>query len=300
MKCLVTGGAGFIGSNLVDALIERGDEVRVIDNLSNGKKENVNPKAKFIVEDICNLEKIAPHFKGIDVVFHLAALPRVQFSIDYPRETNAVNVNGTLNVLIASRDAGTKRVVYSASSSAYGNNPNLPLKEEMRPVPMSSYGLQKFVGEEYARIFPIFYKLETVSLRYFNVYGPRMSAEGAYPTVIAVFLKQKSERKALTITGDGTQTRDYTHVRDVCRANILAATSPQVGKGEVMNIGAGRNFSVNQIAEMIGGSAVHIDPRIEPHDTLADNSLAKKLIGWKPQVSMEEGIAELKKIYGVD
>jgi UDP-glucose 4-epimerase len=300
MKCLVTGGAGFIGSNLVDALIERGDEVRVIDNLVSGKKENVNPKAELIVEDICKLERIAPHFRGVEVVFHLAALPRVQFSIDYPRETNAVNVDGTLNVLIASRDAGAKRMVYSASSSVYGNNPNLPLKEEMRPVPMSPYGLQKLVGEEYARIFPIFSKLETVSLRYFNVYGPRMSAEGAYPTVIAVFLNQKSKKKPLTITGDGTQTRDFTHVRDVARANILAAASPSVGKGEVMNIGAGRNFSVNQIAEMIGGSVRHIDPRIEPHDTLADNSLAKKLIGWEPRVSMEEGIAELKKIYKVN
>jgi len=299
MNYLVTGGAGFIGSNLVDALIERGDKVRVIDNFSNGKKENVNPKAELIIEDICNLEKIQPHFKGVDVVFHLAALPRVQFSIDYPKETNEVNVGGTLNVLLAARGAGVKRVVYSASSSAYGNNSNLPLKEEMKPVPMSPYGLQKFVSEEYARIFPIFYKLETVSLRYFNVYGPRMSAEGAYPTVIAVFLRQKSEGKPLTITGDGTQTRDYTHVRDVCRANILAATSPNVGCGEVMNIGAGNNFSVNQIAEMIGGPVKHIEPRIEPHDTLADNSLAKKLIGWEPKVSIEEGIDELKKIYGV-
>lgn len=299
MHCLVTGGAGFIGSNLVDALVGRGDRVRVIDNLSNGKKENVNPKAELIVEDICNFKKIAPYFKNIDVVFHLAALPRVQFSIKYPKETNDTNINGTLNVLLAARDAGVKRVVYSSSSSVYGDNLNLPLKEEYKPTPMSPYGLQKLVGEEYNRIFPIFYNLETVSLRYFNVYGPRMNEEGAYTTVIAIFLRQKKNGEPFTITGDGTQTRDFTHVRDVVRANILAATSDKVGKGEVINIGAGRNFSVNQIAEMIGGPTVHIEPRIEPHDTLADNSLAKKLLGWEPREKIEEGIAELKQMYGV-
>lgn len=299
MKCLVTGGAGFIGSNLVDVLIARGDEVRVIDNLANGKKENVNPKAKLIVEDICNLEKISPHFKGIDVVFHLAALPRVQFSVKYPRETNETNVTGTLNILLASRDADVKRVVFSSSSSVYGDSDVLPLREDLKPKPMSPYGLHKLVGEEYARIFPIFYSLETVSLRYFNVYGPRMNEEGVYTTVIAIFLRQKKNGESLTIIGDGTQTRDFTHVRDVCRANILAATSLNVGKGEVVNIGAGRNFSVNQIAEMVGGPTVHIEPCIEPHDTLADNSLAKKLIGWEPKEQMEEGIEELKQMYGV-
>ncbi len=300
MKCLVTGGAGFIGSNLVDALIERGDDVCVIDNLANGKKENVNPKAELIVEDICDFEKILPYFKNIDVVYHLAALPRVQYSVAYPEETNEVNISGTLNVLLAAKTAGVKRVVYSSSSSAYGDNPLSPLKEDMKTCPMSPYGLQKLVGEEYTRIFPIFYNLETVSLRYFNVYGPRMNEEGAYSTVVAKFLRQKKNNEPLTITGDGTQTRDYTHVRDVCRANILAATSPDVGKGEVMNIGAGRNFSVNRIAEMIGGPVEHIEPRIEPHDTLADNSLAKKLIGWEPQEKLEDGIGELKRIYGVN
>jgi nucleoside-diphosphate-sugar epimerase len=299
MKCLVTGGAGFIGSNLVDTLIERGDEVRVIDNLVNGKKENVNPKAELVVEDIRNLEKILPYFKDIDVVFHLAALPRVQYSVQYPRETNETNITGTLNVLLAAKESGVKRVVYSSSSSVYGNNPDLPLKEWMKPCPMSPYGLHKLVGEEYARIFSIFHNLETVSLRYFNVYGPRMNEEGAYTTAIAIFLRQKKNGEPLTITGDGTQTRDFTHVRDVCRANILAAESKNVGKGEVINIGAGRNFSINQIAELIGGHKINIPPRIEPHDTLADNSLAKKLLNWEPQIKMEEGIEELKRIYGV-
>jgi len=299
MKCLVTGGAGFIGSNLVDTLIERGDEVRVIDNLVNGKKENVNPKAELVVEDIRNLEKILPYFKDIDVVFHLAALPRVQYSVQYPRETNETNITGTLNVLLAAKESGVKRVVYSSSSSVYGNNPDLPLKEWMKPCPMSPYGLHKLVGEEYARIFSIFHNLETVSLRYFNVYGPRMNEEGAYTTAIAIFLRQKKNGEPLTITGDGTQTRDFTHVRDVCRANILAAESKNIGKGEVINIGAGRNFSINQIAELIGGHKINIPPRIEPHDTLADNSLAKKLLNWEPQIKMEEGIEELKRIYGV-
>jgi UDP-glucose 4-epimerase len=240
-----------------------------------------------------------PYFKDIDVVFHLAALPRVQYSVQYPRETNETNITGTLNVLLAAKESGVKRVVYSSSSSVYGNNPDLPLKEGMKPCPMSPYGLHKLVGEEYARIFSIFHNLETVSLRYFNVYGPRMNEEGAYTTAIAIFLRQKKNGEPLTITGDGTQTRDFTHVRDVCRANILAAESKNVGKGEVINIGAGRNFSINQIAELIGGHKINIPPRIEPHDTLADNSLAKKLLNWEPQIKMEEGIEELKRIYGV-
>lgn len=289
-KVLVTGGAGFIGSNLVDELINQGHEVIVLDNLSTGKKENINPKAKFVQADITDLEKIKPYFKGVDYVFHLAALPRVQWSIENPIESHNVNINGTLNVLLAARDAKVKRLVYSASSSAYGDTQVLPLKEDLLPMPMSPYGLHKYVGEHYVRLFSLLYGLETVSLRYFNVYGPKMAFEGAYVTVIAIFLQQKREGKKLTITGDGTQTRDFTYVSDVVAVNILAIQSNKVGKGEVINIGAGKNHSVNEVAEKIGGEVEFIAPRIEPHDTLANITKAKELLGWQPEVKLEQGI----------
>src|SRR3989344_1170867 len=290
MKALVTGGAGFIGSNLVDELIKQGNQVRVIDNLSTGKKENLNPRAEFVLADITNLEEIKPHFAGIDCVFHLAALPRVQWSIENPIESHNANINGTLNVFLAAKDAKVKRLVYSASSSAYGDVAVMPLKEDFLPAPMSPYGLHKYVGEHYARLFALLYGLETVSLRYFNVYGPRLAFAGAYVTVIAVFLRQKSEGKKMTIIGDGSQTRDFTFVGDVVRANILASQSDQVGHGEVINIGAGHNYSVNEIAAKIGGETEYIAARIEPHDTLADTSKAKELLGWEPQVNFDEGL----------
>jgi UDP-glucose 4-epimerase len=292
---VVTGGAGFIGSNLVDALIENGYEVHVIDNLSGGKMENVNPKAVFHKKDIRNLEDIKPIMAGATYVFHLAALPRVQYSIEHPTETNEVNVNGTLNVLIAAHEAKVKKVIYSASSSAYGDQPVMPLREEMPANPKSPYGLQKYIGELSCRLWSGVYGLPTVCLRYFNVYGPRFDADGAYALVIGKFLKQVSEGKPMTITGDGKQTRDFTHVSDVVMANILAALSPKVGEGDVFNIGAGQNQSINKIASLIGGPVEHIPARLEPHDTLADNSKARKILGWVPMVSIEKGIADLKK-----
>lgn len=299
VKAVVVGGAGFIGSNLTDALIDRGYEVVVIDNLAGGKKENVNEKAVFHKADIRNLEQIKPLFIGATYVFHLAALPRVQFSIEHPFEANDANVTGTLNVLIAASEAKVKRLVYSASSSAYGDQPILPLIETMPAMPKSPYGLQKYIGELYARLWYQIYGLETVSLRYFNVYGPRLNPDGAYALVVGKFLQQRSRGEAITITGDGTQTRDFTHVRDVVSANILAAESKNVGKGEVMNIGAGRNQSIKYVAETIGGPVEHVPARLEPHDTLADHSLAKKLIGWEPTVKFEDGIEELKKIWKI-
>ena len=298
-KVVVVGGAGFIGSHLTDALVEGGFEVHIIDNLSGGKNENINPKAVFHKADIRNLESIKPIIKGARFVFHCAALPRVQYSIEHPVETNEVNVGGTLNVLIAAREGKVKRVIYSASSSAYGDQKTLPLVETMMPSPKSPYGLHKYVGELYCKVWYAAYGLETISLRYFNVYGPRMNPDGAYALAIGKFLKQRKAGKPLTLWGDGTQTRDFTHVRDVVRANLLAMESKKVGKGEVLNIGAGHNFSVNQLAKLIGGPVVHEPPRIEPHDTLADNLFAKKLLGWKPEVTLEEGIAELKKEFGI-
>lgn len=287
---LVTGGAGFIGSHIVETLLKRGDKVRVLDNFATSKRDNVPAGAELFEASITDHKAIAPAFQNVDGVFHTAALPRVQFSIEHPRKSNDANINGTLNVILAARDAGVKRIVYSATSSAYGDQPVLPLQEDMRPAPKSPYGLQKYVGEEYLKLASMFWNVEAVSLRYFNVYGPRLSFEGAYVTAIAVFLKQRAEGKPLTITGDGTQTRDFTYIDDVVRANLLAMESSKVGKGEIINIGAGRNKSMNEVAALFDHPTVHIAPRIEPHDTLADISRAKELLGWEPQVNFEEGL----------
>ncbi|KKS33622.1 MAG: Nucleotide sugar epimerase [Parcubacteria group bacterium GW2011_GWC2_42_12] len=298
-KCLVTGGAGFIGSNLVDELIKQKHQVAVIDNLSTGKKENLNPEARFYKVDIRNLEEIKPLFKGMDYVFHLAAFPRVQPSIEDPATANDINLNGTVNVLIAARDAKVKKVVYSASSSAYGDQTKMPLTEDMPAHPLSPYGLQKYVGELYCRLFTEIYGLPTVSLRYFNAYGKRQTLEGAYCLVMGIFVSQRLNNEPMTITGDGNNRRDYTSVIDVVRANILAAKSDKVGHGEVINIGRGSNFSVNELAAMIGGPVKHIEPRIEPKETLADNSLAKKLLGWQPTVDLSEWLKGYKKEIGL-
>jgi len=298
-KCLVTGGAGFVGSNLVDALIERGDEVIVLDNLSTGKKENLNSQAQFVEVDLRNLEEIKPYFVGVDYVFHCAALARVQPSIVDPVKYNDHNVNGTLNVLMAARDAKVKKVVYSASSSAYGNQTQMPLKENMVPHPISPYALQKYIGEEYCRLFSEIYQLPTVCLRYFNVYGPRMATEGAYACAIAIFGQQRKRGEAMTIVGDGEQRRDNTFVGDVVRANILAAES-DVNDGRPINIGTGKNHSVNEMAAMIGGPTTNLPPRVEPRETLADNSLAKQLLGWEPEVKLEKWIPAYKQELGIN
>lgn len=298
-KVVVTGGAGFIGGHLVDALVSRGFEVHVIDNLSAGKRSDVNPKAIFHLADVTDFKAVRPIVDGAELVFHLAALPRVQYSIENPIETSATNIMGTLNLLVASKEARVKRFIYSASSSAYGDQLQMPLVETMSANPKSPYGLQKYIGELFCKMWSSTYGLETVALRYFNVYGPRLNPDGAYALVIGKFLKQRVEARPLTITGDGTQTRDFTNVADVVTANILAAESKSVGKGEVINIGAGQSFSMNDLAGLIGGPVEYVAPRLEPHDTLADNSLAKKLLGWAPQVRFESGIAELKKIFGL-
>jgi UDP-glucose 4-epimerase len=296
---LVTGGAGFIGSHIVETLIARGDRARVLDNLSTGKRTNVPKGAELVEADITDLKSIRSAFDSVDGVFHCAALPRVQDSIERPLETHGANITGTLNVLLATRDAGVKRLVYSASSSAYGDTDQLPQPETLLPRPKSPYGLQKYVGEHYARLFAELYGLQTVSLRYFNVYGPRMADEGAYVTVIAVFLRQRKAGQLLSITGDGTQTRDFTHVRDVVDANLRAMESPKVGRGEVINIGAGMNNSVNEVAALIGGPTTNLPPRVEPHDTLADNQLARRFLDWKPTVDFATAVAELKRLHGI-
>ena len=296
---LVTGGAGFIGSNLVDKLVALGWRVRVVDDLSAGKKNNLNPKADFYKLDIRRLEKIKPIFKGVDYVFHLAARPRVQPSIQDPIGSHDVNLNGTLNVLVASRDAKVKKVIYSASSSAYGDQSVMPLHERMPACPMSPYAAQKYMGEQYCRLFSELYGLPTVCLRYFNVYGHRQPLEGAYTLVIGIFIRQRLAGEPMTIVGDGQQRRDFTSVKDVVRANILAAKNLKVGQGEVINIGRGSNYSVNEIARIIGGPTVNLEPRLEPRETLADNSLAKKLLGWKPTSDLLAWLEEYKKELGI-
>ncbi len=299
-KIIVTGGAGFIGSHIVDELVERGYDVHVIDDLSGGLKENVNPKATLHVVDIRNKEAIFPIFQGAKYVFHEAALPRVQYSIENPIETHEVNVLGLLNVLEASRENGVKRVIYAASSSAYGNSDVLPLKESFKPSPLSPYGAQKYIGEVYCEVWSKVYGLETVSLRYFNVYGPRLNLNGAYPLVIGLFIKQSLEGQPLTITGDGEQTRDFTHVKDVVNANLLAMTSNNVGGGEVINIGSSHNVSINFLAKLFDRETKHIPERFEPKHTLADRSLAKELLGWEPKMDFAESIQALKKEFNIE
>lgn len=299
-KCIVTGGAGFIGSNLTDFLIERGDEVVIIDDLSTGLEENINPKAEFVNADIRDFKKIEPFFKGADYVFHLAALARVQPSIENPILYHDVNVNGMINVLEASRVHKVKKYVFSASSSAYGNQEEMPLREDMPANPISPYALHKYIGEEYAKLYNEIYGLPTVSLRYFNVYGDRQPLEGAYCLVMGIFANQRLRGEKMTITGTGENRRDFTSVKDVVQANVLAAEKDNVGEGEVINIGRGNNYSVNELAAMIGGPTINIEPRIEPKETLADNSRARELLGWEPTVDLEDWIVDYKKELGID
>lgn len=302
MKYIVTGGAGFIGSNLVDSLVDGGHEVIVIDNISTGKQENVNSKARLFICDISHQDSIATMaevIKGADTVFHLAALARVQPSIENPHEFNRVNVNGTLHVLTAAKEAGVRRVVYSASSSAYGDATIFPTPENHPTDPLSPYGLQKLIGEQYCRVFYHCYGLETVSLRYFNVFGERQSLDGAYKLVMGIFADQRLKGKPLTITGDGEQRRDFTYVGDVVKANILASSSSLVGKGESINIGNGDNRSINEIANLIGGPKEYIEKRLEPEQTLADNTKAKQLLVWQPTTTVEEWVPKYKKNLGL-
>ena len=299
-KTIVTGGAGFIGSNLVDKLIDIGVEVIVIDNLSTGKIENVNPKAKLHILDISRHQiQIEKLMKGVDVVFHTAAKARVQPSIEDPITYNKQNVTGTLNILFAAYNAGVKRVVYSASSSAYGNATKFPTPETHLTNPLSPYGLQKCIGEQYCKMFSQVYGLDTVSLRYFNVYGNRMLFEGAYKLVIAVFTEQMMQGKPLTITNDGEQRRDFTYVGDVVNANILAGTHEDKLNGEIFNIGNGNNYSINEVANMFGGKKVYGEKRVEPFQTLADNTKAQKELGWNPQGDLPTWIKQYKKELGI-
>lgn len=294
-KVAVTGGAGFIGSNLVDELISNGYQVTIIDNLSTGKIENINKKANFINLDVSlkdNIESIISLLSGHEYVFHMAAQPRVQPSIDDPIYSNSQNTDSTINMLFASHKAGIKKFIFSSSSSIYGNTDIMPTTEVVSPSPISPYALQKLIGEQYCTLFSKIYGLKTVSLRYFNAFGERQATEGAYCNVIGIFKKQKSENKKLTITNDGEQRRDFVYVGDIVRANIMAAFSNETGGGEVINIGSGTNNSVNEIAKIFGGEIEYIGNRIEPKESLADISIARKIMNWEPTVNVISWLKE--------
>lgn len=302
MKYVVTGGAGFIGSNLVDQLVMQENEVHVIDNFITGKQENCNQHAQYHNLDISdqnNLEKISRVIDGAKAVFHCAALARVQPSINNPVKYEINNTIGTMNMLKSSVDMKVDRFIYSASSSAYGSTEKLPSKESDSPNPISPYANQKYYGELCCKMFSEIYNIETISLRYFNVYGERQNLGGAYATVVGIFLDQFIKGQALTINGDGNQRRDFTYVGDVVEANILAATSRNVGRGEIINIGYGQNISINELAGLIGGEVIFNEPLNEPFANLANIEKAKKLLGWEPTKSIKSWICELKNKKGL-
>lgn len=296
---LVTGGLGFIGSNIVSELLRRKHEVRVLDNSLTGNRKNLSSgelgEAALFGADIRDLEAIRPAFKDVDFVLHQAALPSVPRSIDDPATSNDINVRGTLNVLLAARDAGAKRLVYASSSSVYGRNPT-PQKENMTPDPLSPYAVTKLVGEHYCRIFNDIYGLETVSLRYFNVFGPRQNPDSQYAAVIPKFIRMMLKGERPAIFGDGEQARDFTYVSNVVSGNILAAESGK-GAGMAFNLSCGRQATVNELAGMLNkllGTELkpeHLEERPgEIKKSLADISLAKKVLGYEPEVFFKEGL----------
>jgi UDP-glucose 4-epimerase len=293
-KAIITGGAGFIGSNLVDALLDLGYEVTVIDNESSDAHDKFywNPKADNHILDICDYDSIRPLFNDIDLVFHVAAEARIQPTLENPILAAKSNFLGTCIVLQCSKEAGVKRVIYSSTSSAYGLSNETPNIETMQKDCLNPYSVTKVGGEELCKMYTDLFGLETVCFRYFNVYGERQPIKGQYAPVIGIFLRQKSNGEPMTIVGDGEQRRDFTHVSDVAKANILAGDlSNKKIVGELINIGSGKNHSILQIKDLIKGDHVHIPPRKgEAKLTLADNTKAKEILGWSPQIELEDWI----------
>jgi UDP-glucose 4-epimerase len=296
---LVTGGAGFIGSHLVRTLVANGGRVRVVDNLITGKRErlsDVEDKIDFIEGDLADSEVCERVLSGVDWVLHQAAVPSVQRSVKNPLETNRANVIGTLNLLESSRKQSVRRFVYASSSSAYGDTPVLPKREEMPPNPMSPYALQKFVGERYCQLYFRLYGLETVCLRYFNVFGPSQDPYSEYSAVIPKFATQLAKREAITVYGDGEQSRDFTYIDNVVNANVLALTASRAA-GSVVNVGCGERITLNQlikILEDIAGVRATVDYQParpgDVRDSLADISLARELLGYQVRIAVTEGL----------
>jgi len=301
-KAIVTGGAGFIGSHLAQELAKRGYQVVILDDLSRGKIENIQAllnkdNVMFVRRSITELPLLQKLFENVDYVFHQAALARVPFSIENPLAVNEANITGTLNVLVAAKEQGVKKVIYASSSSVYGDTPTLPKKEDMPPNPQSPYAVTKLAGEYYCRVFQEVYALPTVCLRYFNVYGPAQDPNSQYAAVIPKFIQQALNGKPPVIFGDGEQTRDFTFVQDVVEANILAAESDATG---IFNIGKGERSSVNNLAELLirlsgNGNTikpVHVEPRAgDLEHSLADISKSSSF-GYEPKFSLEEGLKE--------
>ncbi len=296
MRALVTGAAGFIGSHLTDLLLSRGIGVTGVDNLTSGRMSNLreaekHPGFRFVEGDIGNPE-MAPAFEGIDWVFHLAGLADIVPSIEMPAQYYSTNVGGTFNALECARKAGVKRFVYAASSSSYGIPDNYPTPETAPIRPQYPYALTKYMGEELVLHWAQVYKFPAVSLRLFNVFGPRSRTTGAYGAVFGVFLAQKLNGKPFTVVGDGTQTRDFTFVGDVAGAFFRAADSTVVG--ETMNVGSGDHYSVNRLVKLLGGDVVHIPKRPgEPDCTFADTAKIERLLGWRAQVPFDEGVRRM-------
>ena len=285
-KCIVTGGSGFIGSHLINLLLKEGYEIVNIDR--NGR---FSEKYDFLYADISNTDynfKIQEAMEGASCVFHLAALTQVQPSIENPLEFDKNNTCGTLNMLELSRQAGVDKFIFSSSSSLYGDHEIFPTPESQPPNPLSPYALQKSMGEQYCRLYSQIHGLDTVNLRYFNVYGEGAPTEGAYCLVIGKFIQQFLNGKNLTIYGDGKQRRDFTHVQDVARANLLAFKNEKTWNGEAFNIGTGVSYSVQDIADEFGAPYEYLPPIIEPKISLADNTKAKKELGWEPTENVLE------------
>lgn len=292
---VVTGGAGFIGSRLARELLARKHKVTVVDDLSLGDRRAVPEGARFVSADIRDFPRMAEIFSGAQYVFHLAALPRIQRSVADPLETDDVNVNGTVSVLEAARANRVKRVIFASSSSVYGDQSAYPLKEEMVPHPLSPYALQKFVGEEYCRLYSRLYGLSTVCLRYFSVYGETQNGGEQFATVIGRFLFLKRQGKALSVNGDGNKTRDFTYLDDVVRATIAAMTAGGVGKGEAVNVCSGKEISIRQVAEMVGGRIKHLkECSGESERIWGDNSTAERILSWRPETALSVYLNRVK------
>tara|TARA_R110001583_G_scaffold74218_1_gene205699 strand:- start:161 stop:1066 length:906 start_codon:yes stop_codon:yes gene_type:complete len=299
-RAIVTGGAGFIGSHITDALLESGIEVVVIDNESSDCHEAFywNDKAENHKLNICDYDDISPLFEGVDTVFHLAAEARIQPAIKNPLLAVRVNVLGTCNVLQAAHTRGVRRFIYSSTSSAYGRENLPPQSEDMVKDCLNPYSVSKTCGEELCKMYYSLYGLETVSFRYFNVYGERQPTKGQYAPVVGLFAKQKEQGLPCTIVGDGLQRRDYTYVIDVVKANILAATTDNDSVlGELFNIGTGKNYNIFDLVGMIDNQHIFIPPRpAESRETLADITKVTSLLGWQPETTLEEWIKKSRNI----
>lgn len=296
MKAIVTGGAGFIGSNLVDKLLSLNYDVVVIDNESSDAHDKFywNEKSDNHKLDICDYENIRPLFNGVDLVFHVAAEARIQPTLLNPILAAKSNFVGTCTILQCAKEAGVKRVIYSSTSSAYGLSNDIPNTETMQKDCLNPYSVTKVGGEELCKMYTDLFGLETVFFRYFNVYGERQPIKGQYAPVIGIFIRQRDNGEDMTIVGDGEQRRDFTHVSDIVEANVLAGNlSNKEIVGELFNIGTGENFSILEIKDFVGGNYIHIPPRKgEARITLASNDKAKNILGWQPKVKLKDWIKD--------